>query len=812
LKTLNTLLAAFASLAVLVLGGAGAARAAEGHAGSAAPPDDAAAKFQWIEEYCGKCHNATDWAGSVAFDTMSPETIGDDAKVWEETVRKMRGRLMPPPGEKQPDQASVDGFVSWMEGRLDAHAAEHGSPGTVSLYRLNRTQYALAVESILGVKVNAAELLPKETKSEGFDNVANVLRVSPTFIDQYINAARQVSVMAVGDADARPVSRTYRASPSRQAFHQEGFPLGSRGGMMVEHWFPADGQYEFNLRVPVGGGYGNGLAEQRLVFLLDGKKVFEQVVGGEKDARAVDQLQAPASTAIARRFQKIRLPVTAGPHRIVVTFQDVTFAESEAGLFPFTPGGGGDSYARVAAMDVVGPYEPTGVSDTPSRRKIFICHPTTAAEEEPCARRIVAKLATEAFRRPATDDDLAAPMAFYAEGRKQGSFDTGIQTAIMAILSSPKFLYRLQEPPPGAKPGDVYALSDLELATRLSFFLWSRGPDDELLAVAAAGKLHEPATLDQQVERMLKDPKAQTLVTNFATQWLDLDRLGDVDPDPALFPTFDEDLRRAYRTELELFVGDLLRNDRNITTLLSSDTTFLNERLALQYGIPNVRGDQFRRVKLEDRHRWGLLGKGAVLMLTSYGNRTAPVIRGAYVLERLIGTPPAAPPPGVEALKENDPTGRQLTVRQRLEIHREKPSCNMCHGVMDPLGFALENFDAIGTWREVDRAVLEKIDSIATMPDGRHFTGPDTLREALLARPEQFVQTFTEKLMTYALGRLVEYEDMPRVRAIVREAKKDDYRFSSLVRGVVHSDAFLKARVGTSEDVKSVPQTTAKAQ
>jgi mono/diheme cytochrome c family protein len=766
--------------------------------------------FKLLEEYCSKCHNATDWAGGLAYDVLTPDTIGSESKTWEHTVRKLRGRLMPPPGEKQPDQQAVDGFVNWMEGRLDAHAGEHSDPGHVGLYRINRTQYALAVESLLRVKVNPAELLPKETKSEGFDNVANVLRVSPTFIDQYINAARQVSVMAVGDANARPLSRTYRASPSRQAFHQEGFPLGTRGGMAVEHWFPADAEYEFNLRVPVGGGYGMGLAEQRLVFLIDGRKVFEQVVGGEKDARAVDQLQAPANAAIAARFQKIRVPVTAGPHRLLVTFQETSFAESEAGLFPFTPGGGSDGFARVTALDVVGPYNPTGVSDTPSRRKIFICRPASAAEEEPCARRIVARLATEAFRRPVTDEDLVAPLAFYAEGRKQGSFDTGIQSAVMAILASPKFLYRLQEVPPDAKPGQVYALSDLELATRLAFFLWSQGPDDELLQIAAAGKLKEEAVLDQQIERMLKDPRAGTLVTNFAAQWLNIEGLADVDPDPAIYPTFDEDLRRAYRTELELFAGEILGKDRNVTELISSDITFVNERLALQYGIPNIRGDQFRRIRLQDSHRRGLLGKGAVLMLTSYGNRTAPVIRGAYILERITGTPPAAPPPGVEALKDNTPGGKQLTVRQRLEIHREKPSCNACHGVMDPLGFALENFDAIGSWRTVDRLASEPIDASATTPAGQHFAGPDDVRAALLERPEQFVQTLTEKLMTYGLGRLVEHEDMPRVRAIVRDARSQDYRFSALVRGVVHSDAFRKARVASLEEPKpsAVPAAT----
>jgi hypothetical protein len=768
-----------------------------GTAGAADAPE-----FKLLQDYCSKCHNATDWAGGLAYDTLTPDAIDSDAKTWEHTVRKLRGRLMPPPGEKQPDQAVVDGFVNWMEGRLDAHAAERADPGHVGLYRLNRTQYALAVESLLGVKVNAAELLPKETKSDGFDNVANVLRVSPTFIDQYINAARQVSAMAVGEPNARPVSRTYRASPSRQAFHQEGFPLGSRGGMMVEHWFPADAEYEFNVRVPVGGGYGMGLAEQRVVFLVDGKKVFEQSIGGEKDARAVDQLQAPANAAIAARFQKIRLPIKAGPRQVLVTFQDTTFAESEAGLFPFTPGGGSDGYARVSAMDITGPFNATGYGDTPSRRKIFICTPKGAADEEPCARRIVSKLATEAFRRPVTDADLAAPMAFYAEGRKLGSFDSGVQSAVMAILSSPKFLYRLQEMPAGAKPGQIYALSDLELATRLSFFLWSEGPDDELLQVAAAGKLKAPGMLDQQVLRMLKHPKAQSLASNFAAQWLDIDRLADVDPDPALFPTFDEDLRRAYRKELELFVGDILAKDGNVLELLSSNKTFVNERLALQYGIPNIRGDRFREVQLQDSHRFGLLGKGAVLMLTSYGNRTAPVIRGAYILERIIGTPPAAPPPGVEALKDNTPGEKQLTIRQLLEQHREQPSCNACHGVMDPLGFALENFDAMGSWRTVDRTAGEPIDPVDSMPDGRRFTGPDTLRSVLLQRPDQFVQTLTEKLMTYGLGRLVEHEDMPRVRAIVREAREHDYRFSSLVLGVVHSDAFLKAKVGALDEPK----------
>jgi hypothetical protein len=731
----------------------------------------------------------------VAFDTMTPEGIPDEAKVWEEAVRKMRGRLMPPPGEKQPDQHSMDQFVSWMEGTLDSHAGEHKDPGHIGLHRVNRTEYAYAVQELLDLKVNPAALLPKDTKSDGFDNVANVLRVSPTFLDQYISAARTVSVMAVGEPKARTVSVTYRAPPARQTAYQEGMPLGTRGGMAVEHWFPADAEYEFNLRIPVGGGYGLGMAEQKVVFTVDGKKVFEQKVGGEEDSKAVDQLQAPATGKIAARFQKIRVPVKAGPRKLVVTFVATTFAEGEALFFPFSPGGGSDGYARVAGMDIVGPYNPTGVSDTPSRRKIFICHPQSPAEETPCARQIVAKLAREAFRRPVTDGELDAPMRFYAEGQKTGGFESGVQTALMAILSSPKFLYRLESAPPGLKEGEVFQLDGLAIATRLSFFLWSQGPDDELLELATAGKLTDGAVLDAQVKRMLADPRSQTLVTNFAAQWLNMDGLNDIDPDPALFPTFDEDLRRAYHKEVELFVGSVLREDRNVLDLLTADYTFLNERLALQYGVPNIRGDQFRRVKLQDSSRFGLLGKGGILMLTSYGNRTAPVLRGAWILERITGTPPAAPPPGVEALKENQLGARVQTVRERLEEHRAKPSCNACHGVMDPLGFALENFDAMGSWRKIDREAGTPVDSSAVMPDGRKMNGPEDLRNALTAKPDQFVQALTEKLLIFALGRVVEYQDMPRIREIVRDAAAHDYKFSTLITGIVRSDQFQMSKV-----------------
>ncbi len=787
----RTSLAAALLLAALPLGGAVGA-------------EPTAAQAALLEQYCGKCHNATDWAGGLAFDTLSLDHVGGDGKVWEETVRKMRGRLMPPPGEKQPSQQAFDQFVSWMEGKLDTEAASRPDPGHVGLHRINRTEYARAVQDLFDLKISPETLLPKDTKSDGFDNVANVLRVSPTFLDQYISAARTVSLLAVGDAKARSVSQTYRAPPARQGTYQEGFPLGSRGGMAVEHLFPADGDYEFNLRVPVGGGYGSGLVEQRVLFLIDGRKVFEQRLGGEEDARSVDQLQAPAQAKINARFQKIRLPVKAGPRKLVVTFVATTMAESESLFTPFVPGGG-DNFARVAAIDITGPYKANGVSDTPSRQRIFSCRPTSEADEPACAKDIIARIARQAFRRPVTDADLVAPLRFYAEGHKQGGFETGIQTAIMAVLSSPKFLYRIENVPANAKPGDVYALDDYAVASRLAFFLWSQGPDDTLLALAGQGRLKDPAVLSAQVQRMLADRRAESLVSNFANQWLNIEGLDNVDPDQALYPNFDEDLRRAYRRELELFVGTVLRDDRPIMELITADYSFLNERLALHYGVPNVRGDQFRRVKLPDSKRFGLLGKGAMLMSTSYGNRTAPVLRGNWILERITGTPPAAPPPGVEALKENQPGTRPMTVRERLEEHRQKPSCNACHGVMDPLGFALENFDAIGAWRDKDRESLERIDAGASLAGNHPVKGPDELRAWLAARPDQFAQTLTEKLMTFALGRVVEWHDMPQVRAIVRNAKVGDYRFSSLVSGIVRSDAFLKARV---PDAVATPATT----
>jgi mono/diheme cytochrome c family protein len=759
--------------------------------------DDASAGGEFLNEFCGDCHNATDWAGGVAFDTLSHDNMSEDAGVWEEAVKKLRGRLMPPPGEPQPSQQAIDSQVAWLESRLDAAAGARQRPGNVVLHRLNRTEYQNEIRRLLDLDIDAAALLPKDTKADGFDNVALALRVSPAFLDAYIVAAQEVSARALGANATRPVSTVYRASPGAARYqHLEGLPLGTRGGLLVEHLFPADGEYTFNITQSGnrGGGYISGLdSRQRLVMTLDGRRVFEQRLGGEEDLKALDQLQATADKQVQDRFRNIHLAVPAGPHRIGVAFIARSHAEGNEILEPLDGAGGGSGLPNVTAVEVLGPTKVTGISDTPSRRRVFICKPASAAEESDCAHRIIAQFARRAFRRPVSEAELAAPMKFFEGGRQQG-FEFGIQQAVMGILASPKFLYRAEGVPGGAVPGSIHRLSDLELASRLSFFLWSEGPDDALLDAAAAGKLSDPEQLDQQLRRMLADPRAQTLATNFAGQWLTVDEIDAIQPDPTLFPEFDGALRRAFHEEMNRFVGSVFGEDRNVLSLLTADWTFVNERLALHYGIPNVRGDRFRRVQLPDSRRYGILGKGAFLMGMSYANRTSPVRRGSWILEQIVGTPPHAPPPGVEALQENTEGNVPRTVRARLEQHRRAKSCNACHGVIDPLGFALENFDAIGAWRAKDRETATLIDAGDTI-HGVKVSGPDELRALLLRRPDQFVQTLTTRLMTFALGRGLEPEDMPTVRAIVRKAAVDDYRFSSIVRGIVNSDAFTMTMV-----------------
>ena len=735
--------------------------------------------------------------GGLALDGVDLADVATNAEVLEKVVRKLRGGMMPPPGARRPEQGAIDGTVASLERVLDDAAAAHPNPGRVALHRLNRAEYANAIEDLLGLRVDASALLPKDDEADGFDNVASVLTVSPSFLDQYISAARVVTARALGNPAARAGSMTHRpARGTDQAVHVEGLPLGTRGGLLAEHLFPADGDYKLNINGLAIAGYVRGMEyRHRLIVTLDGVKVFENAIGGEEDMKAIDQQQAPAVAAINGRFQNIPLKVTAGPHKIGVTFVARTFAESDDVLYSFRPASGEDRIPRVSSVEIQGPFTLTGLAETPSRNRIFVCRPASAADESPCATRVLSTLARRAFRRPVTEPDLSAALSFYKSGRATGDFDAGIQAALPAILASPKFLYRAERSPAGLGVGSVHRISDLELASRLSFFLQSRIPDDELLQATEQSRLSDAAVLDTHVKRLLADPKSDTLVTSFAFQWLKLRGLDEIEPDAVIFPNFDEALREAFRREVQLFVQAVVREDRSVLDLLTSDVTYVNERLALHYGIPNVRGDRFRRVTLTDPNRFGLLGKGSVLLTTSYANRTAPVLRGAWILENIIGTPPAAPPPDVEAFQENKDGEKAKTVRAIMEQHRAKPSCNSCHGVMDPLGFALENFDAVGAWRATDVWAGTPIDASSRLVDGTPIGGPVDLRKAILRRPEQFVQTMTEKLMTYALGRSVEYYDMPAVRKIVRDAAAENYRFSAIVKGIVRSQPFQMRRV-----------------
>jgi hypothetical protein len=797
--------------------GASAPTASTDSAASAVPGADQ--HWGMLKQYCSKCHNAEDWAGGVAFDTMTPQEIPEQAEIWEHAVRKLRGRLMPPPGNPQPDSATVHSFVSWMENTLDTAEANHPDPGRVALHRLNRKEYANAVWDLLHVKVDPNTVLPQDDRSDGFDNVANVLQVSPSFLDQYLSAARQIAVEAVGEIPEHPSGVQYVVkSPATQSFHIDGLPLGTRGGMAVEHYFPADGEYELNIgNLAVALWVYNMEFKNTLIATLDGKKFWQTDIGGEEDMKAIDQKQDPAVDAINKRLKGIRFKATAGPHKVAVTFLHRTFAESDDRLYQQIPGGGQDRILRLGNFEVKGPYSPTGISDTPSRKKIFVCHPTGAADEDACAEKIITSLSREAFRRPVTEADMKLMMKFFHQGRQEKDFDSGIREVVTAVLASPFFLYRAERTPEllatsnttGGSPAPAvagpYQISDLELASRLSFFLWSTVPDDELLKLATANKLHDPQVLAAQVHRMLADPKSITLSTNFAFQWLGLDRLAEIQPDPNIFP-YAGDPRPDYLTELKLFVDSIFREDHNVMDLLTANYTFVNERLALDYGINNVRGDQFRRVTLQDSNRWGLLGKGGILMATAYPNRTAPVLRGAWILERVTGTPPAAPPPAVPSLKENKNGEKPHTVRELMAQHRDKPACFSCHGILDPLGFALENFDAVGMYRTKDRIAGTPIDASGELPDGTKINGPDDLRKALASDPSQFVQTLTEKLMTYATGRALSYRDMPTIRAIVRDSAKDNYRFSAIVMRIVNSDQFQK-RSPSSDAIAHKTQT-----
>jgi mono/diheme cytochrome c family protein len=753
-------------------------------------------RFGMLDRYCVECHSGAEAAGNVVFEGLTPDAIATHPEIFETAIRKLRGRLMPPPGGTQPDQKEIDGLVAFLERSIDRNDALPRA-GHVPIQRMNRTQYGAAVKDLLAVDIDPSEFLPNEIEVDGFDNIAAALSVSPAFLEQYVAVARYVAHQAVGES-APKVSSAYFPPPTDdQDDYVDGMPLGTRGGVRFAHNFLADGEYRVNITDLDVGLYPRSLeTEHTLVMLVDRNEVFRAKLGGEEDLALVDRDGAPGRAKIMERFAGVPIHVTAGTHEVVITFIERAQAATEEPIFGFTPYGGFSFTGEVRApriiggIEVKGPFASTGVSRTASRQKIFVCTPEVPSDERACAERIAVALARRAFRRPVGDDDVNRLIAFYDSGRRtRGSFDAGVEQLVAAVLASPDFLYRAITPPPGNE-NEIFELDDLELASRLSFFLWNQGPDDALLELAADGKLADPSALTAQVRRMLADPRAESLVTGFALRWLNVDELDSVDPDDRLFPEFSDALRDDFATEIRLFVESILLENRNVKELLTANHTFVNERLARHYGIDDVRGPQFRRVTLHDETRFGLLGKGAVLLRTSYGDRTSPVLRGAWVLDKLMGTPPTPPPPNVETDLSTPAGERPKTIRARLEQHRKDATCNGCHGVIDPYGLALENFSATGHWRDIDRVAGEPIDASTVLPGGRAINGPVELRAALLARDDQFVQALTAKLLMYALGRELEYYDMPQVRAIVRAAARDDYRFAAIVTGIVRSDAF----------------------
>ena len=775
---------------------------------SQAPPT-ADAQLATMKQYCAGCHSDRLKTGGASFENITAASIAKDPELFEKAVRKLRGRVMPPPGAKQPDGKVVDSLVGWLETSLDRIPTEAYVTDKIVLHRLNRKEYENSVRDLLAVEVNGAELLPADDTAQGFDNISTALQVSPSFVEQYVSAARNVAAKAMGNGDARAQGWSFRSAPGSQLTHIAGLPLGTRGGILAKVDLPADGEYRINIGDMANHIWGNGMEyENPLVVSLDNKIIYEAVIGGEEDNKMYDQIQSGAMDKVNARLKNIKFQAAAGPHRIGVTFRRQSFAESDDQVQVSTPGGGQDRSYRVNSFQLLGPFDVKGLSSTPARERILTCHPDKDKTKtaEGCAREIFASLAKRAYRRPITTEDVNELMVYYADGVKLGGYESGVRAGVTGMLASPFFLYRGERIPAGLKPGDKYAVTDLELASKLSFFLWNSLPDDELLDLGIKNKLSVPATLDKQVLRMLADPRSKTLGSNFVPQWLDMGRLDAIVPDNDVFPNASGrmDPRTDFRTELALFADSIFREDRSVVDLLRANHTYLNERIAVHYGITDVKGDQFRRVELKDSVRWGLLGKGAVLMAAAYPNRTSPVLRGAFILKHIQGVPPANPPANVPTLNDKDiGTTKAKTVREMIAQHRANPTCAACHSVMDPLGFALENFDATGAWRDKDRFAGEKIDSAGVLPDGTAIAGPDDLRKALLRRPEQFVQTFVEGLLTYSMGRTREYYDMPTVRKMVRDAAPKDYKFSAIVQAVVKSEQFKMRRVAKAEPVQS---------
>ena len=743
-----------------------------------------------LGRYCFTCHNETLKTAGLVLSAVDAENPVAGAEVWEKVIRKLRTRGMPPAGMPRPAEAEYDSFATYLETVIDQSAAAHPNPGRPLVHRLNRAEYTNAVRDLLAMDVNGDTLLPPDDQGYGFDNIADVLSVSPMLLERYMAASRKISRLAVGGPISRPAVETHDVSRFLQQDDRmsEELPFGSRGGVAVRHFFPLDGEYLIQVRLQrdPGGFTILGLSrEHQMEIRLDDARLKEFTVGGKESGTALGT-QEDEYELTADKELEIRLPVKAGTRLIGISFAKETW-EAEDVIQPRLENRAQDLPA-VASVIVTGPYNPEGPGETASRAKVFVCHPANAREEDPCARKILSALSRNAYRRPATERDVEALFRLYQEGRKEGGFEAGIERVIQGLLVAGEFLFRVEQDPAGVSSGEFHPISDLELASRLSFFLWSSIPDDALLKLAASGQLGEATVLEQQVRRMLADARSKALVSNFGGQWLYLRNMRMVVPDASEFPEFDDNLRDALQQETELLFESMLREDRPVADILSADYTFLNERLARHYGIPNVYGSHFRRVKLSDETRHGLLGQGSILTVTSYANRTAPTIRGKWILANILGAPPPPPPPDVPSLKE-DGDVRNLTMRARMEQHRKNPVCASCHARMDPLGFALENFDAVGKWRVTDGAGTP-IDTSGVTPDGSKFDGPAGLRNILMGRQQEFVSAVTERLLTYALGRGTEYYDQPAIRKILREAQGSDYRWSSLILGIARSTPF----------------------
>lgn len=748
-----------------------------------------------VDKYCVVCHSNKLKTGGLSLQAMDMTNIPAGAETWEKVIHKLELGAMPPQGMPRPDQPAVDQLVSWLKTTIDHAAAGHPNPGRATVHRLNRTEYANAVHDLLGLEVDPAPLLPADDESYGFDDIADVLRTSPSLLERYMSASWNLSRLAVGDPNIEADTSTYRAKPdSSQNGHMEGLPLGTRGGIAIRHYFPLDGEYVIKVRLwRATADVIKGLEELHQVEIsVDGQRVKLATIGGKAEQELSYTNSGKSAEEIDSRLT-VHVPVKAGMRTVMATFMAEGESEDDNILEPFERANLDPlDFRGLPAVDrvtIIGPLHSTGPGDTASRRLIFVCRPTSPADELPCAKRIIRTLARKAYRRPVTENDLETLLNFYQKGRNEGgTFDSGIEAAIQLLLASPEFLFRFEPDPAALAPGAVYRISDLELASRLSFFLWSTIPDEQLLSVAAAGRLHDPAVLNQQVIRMLADPKSKALVDNFADQWLYLRNLKNINPDFETFPDFDDNLRQAMKQETDLFFINLIREDRSIIDLLDANYTFINERLARHYGIPDIYGTDFRRVTLTDPNRRGLLGQASILTVTSLPTRTSPVDRGKWILTNLLGMPPNPPPPNVPALKEHADAGHPTSLRERMEEHRKNEPCRSCHKLMDPIGFSLENFDAIGQWRTTDEGA--KINPAGVMFNGAKIDGPVSLLKVLTAKPDIFTGVLTEKLMTYALGRGVQYYDMPAIRAIVRDAGRNDYRFSSIVLGIVKSVPF----------------------